>query len=147
MTGYYVVAPDLLGHGLYGTASDYTIENFADALLPLIQQQPPFDVIVGHSLGGLVTLALIKHLALAAVETRIHLVLVDPPLEMDSVELEGVKRAVIAEVKDVPTAEQYLRDFKLWTRRDAVLKVTAAQLCSVESVTAILDVSLQCFRL
>ncbi|EGO19997.1 hypothetical protein SERLADRAFT_478578, partial [Serpula lacrymans var. lacrymans S7.9] len=50
--GYLVTAPDLPGHGTANRSSDYTLSAFADALRPLFASTR-FDLVIGHSLGGL----------------------------------------------------------------------------------------------
>ncbi|HET6793053.1 MAG TPA: alpha/beta hydrolase [Acidimicrobiales bacterium] len=55
---WYVVAPDMSGHGDSGHRSSYSQETWADELVAVIDHAgcggPP--VIVGHSLGGLMTI-------------------------------------------------------------------------------------------
>lgn len=49
--GYYVVAPDLLGHGDAHRGTDYTIKAFAEDITPLLDEVKPLDLLIGHSLG------------------------------------------------------------------------------------------------
>ncbi|PDO09827.1 MAG: hypothetical protein BLM47_10385 [Candidatus Reconcilbacillus cellulovorans] len=61
-----VVAPDLPGHGasdpLAGSDDGDAIETFADDIAALIRELAPQGaVVLGHSLGGYVTLALVEH--------------------------------------------------------------------------------------
>ena len=57
---YRYIAPDLRGHGHSGApAGDFSMEAFADDLARLLEHLEEKQVIVlGHSLGGYVTLAL-----------------------------------------------------------------------------------------
>ncbi|KAA2252355.1 alpha/beta hydrolase [Solihabitans fulvus] len=58
--GYRVIAPDLPGHGHsdHHDRNDYTLTGMADALLDTIPETP--DLIIGHSLGGLVASAVVE---------------------------------------------------------------------------------------
>jgi pimeloyl-ACP methyl ester carboxylesterase len=60
------IAPDLPGHGGSPPLPEYTFDTFAEALLPLVT---PHDrtVVLGHSLGGVVALALAARVPVAAV--------------------------------------------------------------------------------
>ena len=51
--GYYVLAPDLLGHGQSPRSDEYSVERFAEAIKNEIRDSP-VDLIIGHSLGGLI---------------------------------------------------------------------------------------------
>ncbi|MFI5916229.1 alpha/beta fold hydrolase [Dactylosporangium sp. NPDC051541] len=57
-------APDLPGHGKAAGLSEYSFEGLADALVPLVE---PGTVVMGHSLGGVVGLALAARAPVAAV--------------------------------------------------------------------------------
>ncbi|WP_433219708.1 alpha/beta fold hydrolase [Dactylosporangium sp. CS-047395] len=61
-----VVAPDLPGHGRAGELAEYTFEAIADHVLPLVEE-PARTVVLGHSLGGVVGLALAARTPLKAV--------------------------------------------------------------------------------
>jgi pimeloyl-ACP methyl ester carboxylesterase len=50
------VAPDLPGHGAAPWEASYTFERIAEAVLPLLGPEPV--TVVGHSMGGVVALAL-----------------------------------------------------------------------------------------
>jgi len=54
--GYFVTAPDLLGHGSARRSSDYTIATLVEELRPLFTttggNDHPYHVVVGHSLGA-----------------------------------------------------------------------------------------------
>ncbi|AHH97117.1 alpha/beta hydrolase [Kutzneria albida DSM 43870] len=54
LTGSWI-APDLPGHGGSRRLAEYTFDRLADALAPCV---PPDPVLVGHSLGGVLALAL-----------------------------------------------------------------------------------------
>ncbi|KIJ16041.1 hypothetical protein PAXINDRAFT_168674, partial [Paxillus involutus ATCC 200175] len=76
--GYLVIAPDLLGHGCSQRATDYTLGAFVDALRPLFEPaQPRLSLVIAHSFGSIVALAL---LALLPSARTIPVILLDPPL-------------------------------------------------------------------
>ncbi|RZU54063.1 pimeloyl-ACP methyl ester carboxylesterase [Krasilnikovia cinnamomea] len=54
------IAPDLPGHGGSAPLARYTFDGFAEALAGLIPADAP-TVLLGHSLGGVVALALAAH--------------------------------------------------------------------------------------
>ncbi|KAF8552307.1 alpha/beta-hydrolase, partial [Imleria badia] len=135
-TGYFVTAPDLLGHGLARRSSDYSIAALANELRPLLANNHSYHCVVGHSLGGVVAAALLPLLH----STRpVHVVLVDPPLEQ-SPELAAQRKARIAQfVANPQTPEAYLEIFPNWTIEDALFRYTSTRLCNVATVEAIFD--------
>jgi len=57
-SGYYVVAPDLRGHGRSELGTGLTLERFARDVVEIVEQLELNDVhLVGHSLGGVFALA------------------------------------------------------------------------------------------
>ncbi|OAX39039.1 alpha/beta-hydrolase [Rhizopogon vinicolor AM-OR11-026] len=74
--GFFVIARNLLGHaGRRG--SDYRVSAFAEDLQPYFATDT-YDVVIGHSLGGMVALSLLLFLPK---EKETTVILVDPPLE------------------------------------------------------------------
>jgi len=61
MTGYLVVAPNLLGHACRMPGNDFRIQTLSDDLLPYLEAAE-YNIIIGHSMGGLVVLSLLKYL-------------------------------------------------------------------------------------
>ncbi|AEV84742.1 alpha/beta hydrolase [Actinoplanes sp. SE50] len=59
-------APDLPGHGAAAELDEYTFDALAEALLPLVDPAGQ-TVVLGHSLGGVVALALAARVPVAAV--------------------------------------------------------------------------------
>jgi pimeloyl-ACP methyl ester carboxylesterase len=68
--GYTVLAPDLLGHGRSPRSTEYSLETWSEAILSLNLGQP--DIIVGHSMGGLIAAQLQETLQAKT------LILIDP---------------------------------------------------------------------
>lgn len=56
-----MVAPDLLGHGMAPRNDTYKIEDFVANILPRVADRD-IDLLIGHSLGGPVSLGLYPHL-------------------------------------------------------------------------------------
>lgn len=76
LTEFAVAAPDLLGHGLSSWAAPWTIDANVAALAALLDRP---TVVVGHSFGGAVALAL----AASRPELVSALVLLDPAVGLD----------------------------------------------------------------
>ena len=70
LEGYNVIAPDLYGHGKSSRLEKYSVEEWASSIIEAIPMKP--DVIIGHSIGGLVA---------AEIQTQLKapkLILLDP---------------------------------------------------------------------
>lgn len=132
------MAPDLIGHGHGARAQDYTIPSFIQHLEPHLDALPPLDLLVGHSLGGVIAARLP---ARYKAKQGFRMVLLDPPMEMDPETVVEVRREVVKEVRSPLTVEQYLEANPSWTRQDAAIKVLGAHLCPPEAAEAICDVS------
>jgi pimeloyl-ACP methyl ester carboxylesterase len=55
------VAPDLLGHGMTPESNSYQIEDFVANMLPRVADRD-IELLIGHSLGGPVSLGLYPNL-------------------------------------------------------------------------------------
>lgn len=144
---YYIVAPDLLGHGNARRPSpstnggEYTVVALAADLQPHIHPSectPPISLIIGHSLGALIALELIP--SLLPNPRPLRMILVDPPLEVHHSLLPGIRASCIAEIAHVPSIEAYGMKNPLWTRKDVVARVTGTMLCDPDAVSAIIEV-------
>lgn len=68
--GYNIVAPDLYGHGKSPHKEKYSVTLWADSIIEALPNKP--DIIIGHSIGGLIA---------AEIQTRLktaQLILLDP---------------------------------------------------------------------
>ena len=129
-----MVAPDLLGHGMAPSSTDYTLKTTAEAVLPLLSTSEPFDLVVGSSWGAIVALALLPHLP-----DSVRAVLVDPPMELAEEVLEGVRKGALMEMASVRTVEEEMEAHKC-AKDDAVWRVLAKSLCRPSAVEGILQV-------
>ncbi|KAG8221769.1 Alpha/Beta hydrolase protein [Butyriboletus roseoflavus] len=140
-TGYFVTAPDLLGHGNARRGSDYTVAALAEELRPFFTvtggNDHPYDIVVGHSLGGVVASALLPILK----STRsVHVVLVDPPLESTPETGAQYRSTLCDRVRNPLTPEAFLRAFPSWAREDAIAISFSLYLCDLAAVESIFDV-------
>jgi pimeloyl-ACP methyl ester carboxylesterase len=115
------------------------MQTLADDLLPYLQAAE-YDIVIGHSMGGPVVLALLKYLP----KTRpTSVVIIDSYVEMTAEQMT-VRRAKAtddARVNPYPTVEDYMEANPLWMREDAVWRVLGTQIARVTNYDDHLDVS------
>ncbi|KAG1724481.1 Alpha/Beta hydrolase protein [Suillus lakei] len=124
--GFFVVAPNLLGHAWRG-GSDFRMSTYAKDLLPYFAHDTSYDVIMGHSLGGPVALELLPFLPTKK-ETTI--ILVDPALDLNETQANAAVSYLSQETMTVRTAEEHMAENHTWSRNDSVLRVLGATMCS-----------------
>lgn len=108
--GWEVATPDLRGHGEAPRRETYSFDDYASDL-----PAGPWDLIVGHSLGGAV--------AIVAASNTARLVLLDPVLEVRPDEFQQVKHEQLAELD---LSEETIRRAKpLWSELDLEIKIEA----------------------
>lgn len=111
-----MIAPDLIGHGYAARVSSYAVKDFVEALKPQIESHiGKIDVVVGHSLGGIVALGLYPYL-LGESKKAVRVVLVDPALKQDEDTKVLVKKDAVAETSAPWTVEQYQAANPRWTQ-------------------------------
>lgn len=121
--GWEVSAPDLRGHGEAPPAMRYRFEDYASDL-----PQGPFDLVVGHSLGGAIAVV-------AGLGAR--LVLLDPVLEVAAHEWREVRADQLAELH---LTEQSLLEAKPhWHERDIEHKLAAVRAADPRMVERTFD--------
>jgi N-formylmaleamate deformylase len=126
---YRVIAPDLRGHARSGKPdTGYAYPDYVADLVELLDDSRiPEAVVAGHSLGALVA----AHLAAAAPDRVLALVLVDPPLEQNEQSREWL--GLLLEAKRGSADETYRMmadllwhlDESEWRRQTDWLRATA----------------------
>jgi pimeloyl-ACP methyl ester carboxylesterase len=109
-----VVAPDLRGHGESPRAERYAAADFASDL------GTSWDLVVGHSLGGLIAV----HAAVHDPGFARRLLLLDPVLELD--DFDAVTAANLEEATNPPSAAAIAAENPHWHPEHARLKALAA---------------------
>ncbi|KAG2152889.1 Alpha/Beta hydrolase protein [Suillus clintonianus] len=133
--GFFVVAPNLLGHA-WRRGTDYSMSALAEDLRPYFVMDTSYDVIIGHSLGGLVTISLLPFLPKAK-ETTV--ILLDPPVEVTEERIEIPKASFRKEVTNVRTADEHMAENPAWSRGDSVLRALGAHMCDRTVVERIFE--------
>ncbi|KAG1753772.1 Alpha/Beta hydrolase protein [Suillus paluster] len=128
--GYFVVAPNLIGHAWRG-GTDYRVSGFAEDLRQYFDMDTSYDVIIGHSLGGPVALSLLPFLPKTK-ETTV--ILLDPSLELTEEMVKVNKNRFLKEMMNVKTAEEHMAENPAWSRRDCVLRVLGVTMCDPTTV-------------
>ncbi|KAG2156890.1 Alpha/Beta hydrolase protein [Suillus bovinus] len=117
--GFFVVAPNLLGHA-WRQSTDYRVSNIAEDLRPYLAMDQFYDVIIGHSFGGPVTLALLPFLPKTH-NTKV--ILLDPALEMTEEKIKINTQLLLNEMARIRTPEEHMAENPAWSRRDSELRV------------------------
>jgi pimeloyl-ACP methyl ester carboxylesterase len=123
-----VYAPDLRGHGRSPKPESYAVAEYAADLAAL--PGGGWDLVVAHSLGGVVAL----QAAVAGDLRARRLLLLDPVLELTERERELLTATCIAEVADGRTVNAVRAEHPEWHPLDVHLKARAARHTSVEVV-------------
>ncbi|KAG1729267.1 hypothetical protein EDB19DRAFT_1744073 [Suillus lakei] len=85
-----------------------------------------YDLIIGHSLGGAVTLSLLPFLPKTK-ETTV--ILLDPILELTKENVKFKTKVILNETTKVRTAEEHMVDNPAWSRRDCILRALGVFMC------------------
>lgn len=110
--GWDVVTPDLRGHGTAPRQQSYALADYASDL-----PSGPWDLVLGHSLGGAIAVLL-------GGSTR-RLALLDPVLEVRPEEFDDIKQDQLGEL--LLTEENIRASKPNWSERDLELKVAAVR--------------------
>jgi len=110
---YYVIAPDLSGHGDSGRRDSYPMETWAEEVMAVGEHAAPGrpPVLVGHSMGGLVS---IVAAALYGAERLAGAIIVDSPVRRpDPESVEGKGGTAFRNPKTYPDFETACAHFRL----------------------------------
>ncbi|KAG1820500.1 Alpha/Beta hydrolase protein [Suillus subaureus] len=128
--GFFVVAPNLLGHG-GRRCTNYRISDFAEDLRPYFAMDMSYDVIIGHSFGCLMTLSLLPFLPKTK-ETTV--ILVDPPVDCTEAQVNVYQDLFLDWTVNVRTAEEHMAENPAWSRRDCVLRTLGVAIVDPNTV-------------
>ncbi|KAF9236418.1 Alpha/Beta hydrolase protein [Melanogaster broomeanus] len=131
--GYLVTAPNMLGHG-YRRSDDLRLSALAEDLRSYFAEGIVYDVIIGHSFGGDVALALIPFLP---ADRRTAVVLVDPGIESSQETLAAKEASYSEEIRNVRSIEAHMAEHPAWTHRDVVSRVLALHMAQGDLVKQI----------
>ena len=99
----------------------------AEDLLPYFAMDTSYDVIIGHSLGGTVTVTLFPLLPRAK-ETIV--ILLDPVLEVPADKLESDEKEILYGMERPKTADDLMTANPSWSRRDCVVAAQGIPACT-----------------
>lgn len=133
--GFFVVAPNLLGHA-WRRGTDYRMSTLAEDLRPYFVMDASYDVIIGHSLGGAVTLSLLPFLPNTK-ETTV--ILLDPAIELTEESADMYENRFLNEIANVRTADDHMTENPAWSRSDSVLRALGVSMCDRTVVEGIFE--------
>lgn len=128
--GFFVIAPNLLGHG-GRRCTNYRISDFAEDLQPYFALDMSYDVIIGHSFGCLVTLSLLPFLPQTKEAT---VILIDPALELTEAQFTSYQNVFLHWTTNVLTAKEHMATNPTWSRRDCVLRTLGVAMVDPNTV-------------
>ena len=124
--GWAVTAPDLRGHGRAPRTLSYDLEAYRNDVLALRPgTRGPWDMVVGHSLGGAVTV----HAAAADPEWARTVLLIDPVITLADTEREEAIQGIRAEIRRTDPGE-FTTGPHPWHQEDAWQRVLASRAVS-----------------
>jgi pimeloyl-ACP methyl ester carboxylesterase len=107
------IAPDLRGHGASPHPEDLRVVAYARDVTETCPG--PWDLVIGHSLGGVVAVAVATELPGFAES----LLLVDPAIDLSPAEHTRVRERLVAEAADPPSVADLLAANPRWATPDA----------------------------
>jgi hypothetical protein len=90
-----------------------------------------YDVIIGHSFGGPVTLSLLPFLPKTQNTT---VILLDPALELTEDKIKMNAQLVENELTRIRTPEEHMADNPTWSRRDCISRVLGMAMCDRNAI-------------
>ena len=125
--GYFVTAVDLRGHGTAPTADSYAVVDYATDL-----PGTGWDLVVGHSLGGAISVV-------AALEPGFakRLILLDPALVVPDADWQAVRGEQLGELG--LTADDLRSSATPWSEKDIEIKLEAVGHATAAMIEGTLD--------
>lgn len=117
---YRVVAMDLSGHGDSGRRSEYLLPDWADEVIAVAgdAQMSGKPVVIGHSMGGFVTIGT----AARHPDALAGIVILDSPVSAPDPELEAARQGhIFGPLRVYPTVEEALARFRTVPEQDHYL--------------------------
>jgi pimeloyl-ACP methyl ester carboxylesterase len=133
VAGYDCLAPDLRGHGESPRTDTYTLDGYAQDVVASCPG--PWDLVIGHSLGGAVA---VSAGTIDPTFAKAYL-LVDPAIDLDAATITQLRIDLVAEAADPPSVDRLVADHPKWAREDCVLKHTAVLASSPAVMAATFD--------
>lgn len=131
--GYPSTAPDLRGHGASGQCDEYSLDGYA---ADVVSSHPgPWNLVVGHSLGGAVA---VRAATLDPAFASGYL-MVDPAIDLSSDTIAALREDLVAEAEHPPSVSQLIADHPKWLLKDAEFKYTAIRATSPVVMAATFD--------
>ena len=127
-SGYTPVAPDLRGHGESPHPGAYGLDAYTRDVLETCPG--PWDLVIGHSLGGAVA---VRAASMDRSFAAAYL-LIDPAITFDKTTAEEVHTSIVAEVTDPPSVDALMAEHPRWRREDAERKRASLVATSVEVI-------------
>jgi pimeloyl-ACP methyl ester carboxylesterase len=136
----------MLGHG-NRPADDFHMPTFAqDLYSTYFANGLTYDVIIGHSLGATVTLALLPLLSAPAQGQKTAVILVDPGIYFSDKVLDDFAAEFGKNIGRPKSVEAYMSEHPTWNRLDAVSRVVALHTAQSELPRRVFEVSLCAYR-
>jgi len=123
--GWHATAVDLRGHGTAPRTLDYTLDAYAADIALLAPPSGPWDLALGHSLGG----ALVTAVAADRPGWTRRIVLVDPAIRLSADDRAAVRAGQEAAFAD-PTIDAVWTEHPTWHPQDIELKALATRQAS-----------------
>jgi len=125
--GYFVTAVDLRGHGTAPTADSYAVADYATDL-----PGTGWDLMIGHSLGGAISVV-------AALEPGFakRLILLDPALVVPDADWQAVRAEQLSELG--LTADDLRSSATPWSEKDIEIKLEAVGHATAAMIEGTLD--------
>lgn len=112
-SGYSSLAPDFRGHGGSRHPGDYALDAYAS---DVIESCPgPWNLVVGHSLGGAVA---VRVSTLAPQFSNAYLLL-DPAIDLDAAAAHTLREALTAETERPSSIAELMAEHPRWSSEDA----------------------------